>query len=66
MEDDDIFADPSISKFENSKTDYSGENHYAGMEVLEQIKEKFRTSASNSESVTFDSCSEILEPQKIG
>ena len=39
MEDDDIFADPSTSKFEKSKTDCSDKNHYAGMEVLEQIKE---------------------------
>ena len=38
MEDDDILADPSTSKFEKSKTDCSNENHYAGMEVLEQIK----------------------------
>ena len=51
MEDDDIFAYPSSSKFEKSKTDCSDENHYAGMEVLEQIKEKFQKSASNSEQV---------------
>ena len=38
MEDDNIFDDPSTSKFEKSKTDCSDENHYAGMEVLEQIK----------------------------
>ena len=50
-EDDDIFADPSISKFEKSKTDCSDENNYARMEVLEQIKEKFQKSASNSEKV---------------
>ena len=49
MEEDDIFADPSTSKFEKSKTDCSDENHYAGMEVLEQIKEKFQKSASNDE-----------------
>ena len=41
MEDDDIFADPSTSKFEKSKTDCSDEDLYAGMEVLEQIKKKF-------------------------
>ena len=39
------------SKFEKSKTDCSDENHYAGMEILEQIKEKFQKSASNSEKV---------------
>ena len=37
MEDDDVFADPSTSKFEKSETDCSDENHYAEMEVLEQI-----------------------------
>ena len=41
MEDDDISADPSTSKFEKSKTHCSDENHYAGMEVFEQTKEKF-------------------------
>ena len=51
MEDDDIFADPSTSKFEKFNTDCSDKNHYAGMEVLEQIKEKFLKSASNSEKV---------------
>ena len=42
LEDEDIFADPSTSKFEKSKTDCSDENHYARMEVLEQIQEKFQ------------------------
>ena len=51
MEDGDVFADPSTSKFEKSKTDCSDENHYAGMELPEQIKEKFQKSASNSEKV---------------
>ena len=41
MEDDDIFADPSTSKFQKSKTDCSDENYYARMEFLEHIKEKF-------------------------
>ena len=42
MEDDDIFADPSTSKFKKSKTNCSDENHYAGMEVLERIKKNFK------------------------
>ena len=41
MEDDDIFADPSTSNYDKSKTDCSDANHYAGMEVSKQIKEKF-------------------------
>ena len=51
MEEDEIFADPSTSEFEKSKTDCSDENHQVGMQVLEQIKEKLQKSASNSEKV---------------
>ena len=54
MEDDDIFADPSTSKFEKFKTDCTDENHYAGMEILAKRKKNFT------------SCSDILRPQKIG
>ena len=64
MEDDNIFADPSTSKFEKFKTDCSDENHYAGMEVFKQIKKNFENLQLIQKKCY--SCSEILGPQQIG
>lgn len=42
--DDAMFPSPSTSKFKDSKTNCSYEEHKAAVEVLEQIKQKFQKS----------------------